>query len=207
MLIWPSSNSMRMPAFGFPGWSPHMGQPQRLLLTGPVTETAMDTPLELFAQRSTSAWTPGRSRIARCRFVFDDVQNQRLTFVGVVGLVKPENTDARRRPGTATIGPRLPTIWRALSDPVRYIQLPPAKKGRWVGDPGALDVPLAWQSPAQGLIAGTKQDGNNDPRLSLIEHPGERLDALLDHLWHGCGDYESVAESPAAAGQAADHHA
>lgn len=56
---------------------------------------------------------------------------------------------------------------------------------------------LAWQSPAQGLInwheAGRPTD---DPRLSLIETTwGERLDALLDHLWHGCGDYESVAES------------
>ena len=92
----------------------HMGQPQRLLLTpwSKVTETAMDTPLELFAQRFneryldtrplTDRQVPVRVR-RRPRINRVDL---RWSFVGA--SLKPQNSHGcpRRRPGTATIGPR-----------------------------------------------------------------------------------------------------
>ena len=92
----------------------HMGQPQRLLITpwSKVTETAMDTPLELFAQRFneryldtrplTDRQVPVRVR-RRPRINRVDL---RWSFVGA--SLKPQNSHEcpRRRPGTATIGPR-----------------------------------------------------------------------------------------------------
>ena len=187
----------------------HMAEPERLLLRpwNQLVDAVSKTSLEVFAKRFNQRYLntepllepQGPVRVRRPPKTHQ--VEHRWNFVGVA---------ERPRPSKATVGELnawstwLPTVWRALSDPARNLAIPTAPPSDFGGPLGwwtplvhLMVYSVAWQSPAQGLTnwhnAGRPID---DPRLSLIEAIwGERLDAMLDHLWHGCGYYESVAET------------
>jgi hypothetical protein len=187
----------------------HMAEPKRLLLRpwNQVVDAVSDTPLEIFAKRFNQRYlntTPLQEpHLPVCvqRPSSTNSAQHRWNFVGVTERPHPSEAAVGELDAWSTW---LPTVWRALSDPARTLAIPTSPPSDFGGPLGwwtplvhLMAYSFAWQSPAQGLAnwhnAGRPID---DPRLSLIETIwGERLDAMLDHLWRGCGNYESVAES------------
>lgn len=119
-------------------------------------------------------------------------------------------TQERPRPTEATAGDQqewstwLPSVWRVLSDPARTLTVPThpptdfdGALGWWTPLVHLMVYSLGWQSPAQGLTAWHSAGRPiDDARLSLIEAIwGRNLDAMIDHLWNGCGNYEREVAS------------
>jgi hypothetical protein len=188
----------------------HMAEPKRLLLRpwNQVVDAVSDTPLEIFAKRFNQRYlntTPLQEpHLPVC--VQASLQHQQcatsLELRRRHRTAPPVRGGCRRTRRVVDLAAHGLAGAERSSPHARDSHFAPKRLRRAAGlvdSRWCTSWPIRSRgSPRRrGWPTGTTLEGpSTTPRLSLIETIwGERLDAMLDHLWRGCGNYESVAES------------